>query len=865
MFFTVLTVRAKVSNITPEGFKLNVSNDPVQIAKDGEAMIPIVISPQASEKINASAKELAGYLKKITGAEFEIKKSALAQGITLGTIEQYPVQDLKQDLTIRNHYDGIEAFAISSAENHICLLGNTDLGVSHAVYRFLELLGCRWFFMGPTWEIIPEINNLDFALNEISRPTMWERNIWFDRLSQGGEKGDPNAKIVYEEWAKHNRMNKSLKVKIYHAWHAIPKSFKKEFEEHQEYFALTDYRSLDKKVKRKGPQFCVTNPELQKIIIEYAKTYFEKNPDADMVSLDPADCSGWCICEECKKLGKPSNQPFYLANIVAKELAKSHPGKYVGLLAYSWYSDPPVFKLEPNVYVQLTRGMNSSGSSFDQLFKMWTEKCDAMSLYEYYSYWEMDKCMLPGTKVTDIRGTAKDMSHYAANGVKGISGQASCNWGIHGLGYYMANKLMWNPNADVEALRKDFLSKSFGPAAKNMGKFFDYFDKGNTPLPGKTLLSKAITELEQASSKVADDKKTMDRIDDLKKEVVFSYIGEKLDALKYSNIKNPEEKKKLAIEWFTWSYRIRNSYMVAWLSFRSCYGRPISIEFNDPNLFWRDSIKTPHLNPWRVDKPVTTKELDTRLAKIKQEIGDVPTTPEIKYSNEYVLVNTGLKVSNPRPRRILSSILATYLFASIKGEPIDVTVEQSPYSVKRPDAVYILSDFKGKELTKGHLPIGVHKLKLKVPTAGAYNFSCFSRGRGYVLTVPTTVPGAFTFERMRRYRPSGYMYPLYFYVPKGIKNILFYAYNAGIIVIRDSDGNVVHQKESDGSYISISVAAGQDGKVWQLGDSISGPGAGMRLRRFSFLNLPNVLNFNSDQVFVPKELAEKDELNVIIK
>jgi len=52
--------------VTPEGKTLEASKTPVQIANDGKALVPIVISPQSSEAIKKTAGELAGYLKRIS-------------------------------------------------------------------------------------------------------------------------------------------------------------------------------------------------------------------------------------------------------------------------------------------------------------------------------------------------------------------------------------------------------------------------------------------------------------------------------------------------------------------------------------------------------------------------------------------------------------------------------------------------------------------------------------------------------------------------------------------------------------------------------------------------------------------------------
>lgn len=123
----------------------------VQIAKDGKALLPVVISDTASENIKKVADELAGYLKQITGASFEVKVGDGNSGIVLGTIQQFPDSKVAPDLVIRNTFDGKEAYAIRTDDKRLLLIGATDLGVSHAAFRFLESIGCRWFFPAKEW------------------------------------------------------------------------------------------------------------------------------------------------------------------------------------------------------------------------------------------------------------------------------------------------------------------------------------------------------------------------------------------------------------------------------------------------------------------------------------------------------------------------------------------------------------------------------------------------------------------------------------------------------------------------------------------------------------------------------------------
>ena len=144
-----------------------------------------------------------------------------------------------------------------------------------------------------------------------------------------------------------------------HSYENIALEKAAEFAKHPEYWALVTVEENGQKIqKRQGPQFEWGNPGLRQLVIDWAVDYFKKYPDADMVSVDPADGGGVSESAESKAYGQgnAANAPFMLANEVARALRKAYPGhnKLVGMYAYAWHSDPPPFALEPNVYVQLT-------------------------------------------------------------------------------------------------------------------------------------------------------------------------------------------------------------------------------------------------------------------------------------------------------------------------------------------------------------------------------------------------------------------------------------------------------------------------------------------------------------------------------
>jgi hypothetical protein len=321
------------------------------LAEDGKAQLPIIVSSKASAATIAIAAELADYLTRIAGAKFEVTTGDGARGIVLGTLAEFPNPTLTEPLAIRNTYDGKEAFVIRTEAKRLLLIGATEMGASHAVFRFLEALGCRWFFPAKAWEVVPSQQSLTVSLEVTERPRILARRIWYG-YGCFSDKGHPTALSVqkdYDGWSRHNRMASSITVRAGHAWQGIILANKKVFAEHPEYLALV-------KGERKGEQLCVSNPAVRNLAVEYALAQFAKKPDAEMTSMECSDGEGQCECEHCKKLGSVSDRVFGLANDVAKEVRQKYPGKMVGLLAYGEHSEPPSFALEPNVYVQLTAG-----------------------------------------------------------------------------------------------------------------------------------------------------------------------------------------------------------------------------------------------------------------------------------------------------------------------------------------------------------------------------------------------------------------------------------------------------------------------------------------------------------------------------
>ena len=333
-----------------------------QLAEKGKALAPIVISENAGDATKLVAADLKKYLDQISGANFKIETGTGESGIVLGNQSEFPVPALNEALEIAHNFDGKEAYAIRTREKRVLLLGATDKGASHAAYRFLEELGCRWFFPDATdnWQVIPSTPDLKFNRDITDRPAFLSRSIWYAWYifsDAGHPQSTPEkprgAGSDYNDWLRRNTMGESLGVRIGHAYEAIAQQNAALLQELPEYLALVGG-------KRQGPQFELSNPGARKMIVDYAIKYFQDNPGEDMVSVDPADGDGTSQSLESAAMGTASDLAFGMANEVAIALQEAYPGqnKMVGILAYNWHSDPPPIELEPNVYVHLTMGFH---------------------------------------------------------------------------------------------------------------------------------------------------------------------------------------------------------------------------------------------------------------------------------------------------------------------------------------------------------------------------------------------------------------------------------------------------------------------------------------------------------------------------
>ncbi len=737
--------------------------DGLLLAKNRTARVPIVVAQDVSESTRQVAAELAEYLGRITGAKFDVTTGDGARGIVLGTLAQFPDPGLKDALAIRDGVDGREAFAIRTEPDRLRLIGATELGASHAAFRFLESLGCRWFFPAPEWTVIAD-----------------------------------------------NRT----------AFDAQP-----------EYLALV-------KNERRGPQMCVSNPAVRQVAVEWALSQLRRRPELDMVSLETSDGSDHCECESCQKLGSISERAFGLANEAARAIAKEFPGKMVGMYAYNDHCEPPSFPLEPNVYVQSTAGFIRGRYTFDELMKIWPKQCRNMGFYEYFSVWLWDFDMPPGGRGADVRLICQRMQKYAALGATSVDCESGNNWGLHGRGYYVANRLLWNPGTDVDALLADFYGQAFGPAAAVMQRYYERLDPGNDPLLSEHLLGLALRDLDEASRLAKDRPDVLARLDHLKQYQHYVRLR-----WEHQRAADKPRKQELALQALTHVYRTRYSYMNHWEAIRQSWIDQLVKEFDQPSWWDRGGRQTP---PWKIDPSVGRDETEQRF---REDLVFFQPQDVVKRTFSTDLVPAGLKSDSPAASRQQYQKGTRYALWSTGGEPLELTIVTGiiAWYRDRPDATYVVTDAIGKEVTRGRLPQDgkEHPLRVEVAAAGLYWFEFNDQAAAWSIRVAAGRPVAVALSRSAPPAHLGHMQRMYFFVPRGTRKIEYY-WKGGPHTVHGPDGAVQAEVTASGKFVTVEVPAGSDGQPWSI--------TRLALGHLWFFNVPNYLAAAPDALLVPREV-----------
>jgi len=834
----------------------------IQLARDGKALQPVVVGEKATERVRAAAAELAEYLGRISGAKFQLASGDGARGIAVGLPADFPGLRFQPDF----HPDqptGREDYLLRTHPQGAYLLGATEAAVEHAVWDFLYRLGYRQFFPGEHWEVIPKASQLAAAMDTLQRPDFNSRRLPA-AVSRGRDAfGDGEA---YAAWMQRNRLADGWKIASTHIYGFITRARKKEFEEHPEYLALVEG-------KRQGDKCCIANPGLRKLVVDYALEHFQQNPDANSISMEPSDGGGWCECPECAKLGSVSTRVVTLANEVAEAMGKVYPGKLVGILAYNFHTAPPEIRVHPQVMVCICAGQLTGNWEPQELFDAWSAKGAnaagrGYGVFEYYSNIVGNYYLPGGTRASNLFYLKTTIADFHRRGARRLSSGIAYSNGMVSLGTYMAARMLWDvKEADrIQQLYQDFLEKAFGPARQPMDRFFRlvyHIDENDRRMP---LTEDTVGRMFRALSEawpLAADADIRQRVVDL---VLYTRYVELYLAYRAAPSQNRVDAYGEALRH---AWRMRREMMVD-VNGLFAY---LPTDIPDGKGAWKVSVDK---QSWKSGKPFTQEEIAAMLAAgvANNRVGE--------YQTRDFTANLAPAFG---PLRLSDRPLGDRGFGLPPGgkQRFYTWVEKAPGEVKllvtggliwpkRAGNVRItlFSDKAASDkadfvvATDASVPPDQqeHLVVLRTPHAGLHRIE-LDGGHGSTKVLPGAEGMAFTVQAgPTECFNNRFLWEGWFYVPKGTRAVSFHVAQP-IGEILDGNGKAVFSfrgpVSSDkgkvpaataGGYYTISVPAGQDGRLWKL-DRVGGP--------WLLLNVPPYLARRPSELLLPREVVEADK------
>ncbi|MGN6400931.1 MAG: DUF4838 domain-containing protein [Flavisolibacter sp.] len=488
-----------------------------------------------------------------------------------------------------------DEFYVKATSNSLYIAASSVSGLRNGAYWYLQFLGYRYYFPEQSWHYTPSLASVYKPVEKTVVPSYIFRRIWY-AYGTDSKQADQDYKL----WSNANLLG-GEEINSGHSYEAIVNRNKAEFLVHPEFFA----QKVARGTIPKNPKFEVSNESLVQLCINDAlaqvETYIKRAGKPPVsISMDPSDGGGFSTSAEALKIGGPSEQVFYLANRVAKVMQQKYPSVKVGLYAYNYHSAPPKFAVEPNIIVLIATAYNQSSYTFDQLVDMWKKKGVRIGIRDYLGVlaWDWD---MPGQVRGSKTAYVEQIKAFHKDGALYYSGETNIGWISRGLGHYLAAQLLWNVDANVEALKAEFFKNMFGKAAPVMQQLLSSWEQYRQPVPMDGNLLEWYQLVDKASSAEAD-RDVQNRLKQVKEYLYYTYLFKKW--------KEASTDENL-IALLNFAYRVKDEGVVAsYPLFRTLANSAVAgkehMRFNDPKA------------KWKADNTVVTKaEIDQKINESK--------------------------------------------------------------------------------------------------------------------------------------------------------------------------------------------------------------------------------------------------------
>ena len=381
------------------------------------------------------------------GVEIHVGTTGFAKGLAL-----LP-PDMDQD-----------GFVIHPADaGRLVLLGGRSVSTFYAAAEFLErCAGVLWVWPGEHGTVVPKAVRLEAAVRpQVSEPAFAARQY------SGTGKGRMALYRIHQT-------SRELRSSFHHNVFAVLKE--EMFAAHPEYFSLVHGERRKPTSTKSDWQACTSNPEVVRVFVDAARRQFQSRPWVRAFSVSQNDGHGFCECDRCRALDVAgqegvSDRYFTFLNAVADDIRDQHPDKLIACFAYGskgTASVPVHVKLRPNTLIY---AVVPTLADHHRSIVEWSKAAPNLGAY----FWIHGKAVpkfYPRRWAEYLRFLRRDNVREVYAELYQDWDVRMASWELDGPRVWMTSKLLWNPDADVDALLQRFCRGFYGPAAEPMLRYY---------------------------------------------------------------------------------------------------------------------------------------------------------------------------------------------------------------------------------------------------------------------------------------------------------------------------------------------------------------------------------------------------------
>jgi hypothetical protein len=478
----------------------------------------ITIGSNASDAVAQSAQRLADKLLQMTGVTFPIDRAVRPGLLSVGkdgdfTDFRWPY---RAGIFAPQSPLGQEDYVVWTAGGSapvVAIAGATETAVDRAVWEFLYQLGYRHFFPTPDWEIVPHLTALNLPALSIQR-----RPAFILRQPATFFSGFPDADLQetvdwLETWRTHNQLQTKAETDETH----LSTSDSREDSIASEWSTKIcpaapgsgscDISGLMSSSKK---SLCLRNVavptkvgpvDAARVVREYTNWFFDQNPKALTVPASPQD--GVTSIQGCSSTDEPTGslRLIELSGWAAEEAARRN--KLASVKTGTENSRAPADLHGLTIARNLIIGVDQSAAGANVISEwkhmganlVGLHRSGMSSVQGLLGYSPSELQLEHPQLVADI---FSDLHRRGATWF--YSKDDWGGWGPYGLGYYVMARALLTGDADVPAIRADFLARAFGSASTQMANFYDIMDQSRASDDLLARLYQAIASARAANS-----------------------------------------------------------------------------------------------------------------------------------------------------------------------------------------------------------------------------------------------------------------------------------------------------------------------------------------------------------------------------